>query len=545
MPDGSAATLAHRLRHIAGPGDGRPDAELLAAFAAGRDPTAFEAIVRRHGPMVLGVCRRVTGNHADADDAFQAAFLVLVHKARAVAPGHLLGPWLHGVAYRTAMKAKSTAARRRAREARLPDDVCAEPAEDDRADLTARLDRAIQALPERYRLPLVLCELQGLSYRDAAGRLGVKEGTLAGRLSRARGLLGKRLRHGVGLAAVPLAAVIPDPVTAAVPAALLRSTVAAANGSVSPAVAALTHGVLTHMLLTKLRPATVALALGLAAALVIPTDRGKAAPERPASDKPAAAKPEADKSIDESLADPNLHHPRVWLELKLSSEQRDEIDRLLDADEVRHTELLKEMFKANQAAGNPQAAAEVRARSQMRMMKLPQETALAIQTKVLKPDQAKRLRQIALQAKGPGAFLREDVKAALKYSTEQEERLAGVVDGAWDRIRIMTGNETASEAYVGAVKTILEGLTKEQQKAWDALTGKPFPMPAIVVRKMLNAHAVAGAWAPVAAPPPAPGGFVPVPGVALPPVGAAPPRVAPPLPAAPGGAVPPPAPPKG
>ena len=116
------------LRRAVAGHDDRSDAQLLADFARRRDPAAVEAIVRRHGPMVLGVCRRVTGNPADADDAFQAAFLVLVHKARAVAPGHLLGPWLYGVAYRTAMKARSTAARRRAREARLPDDVCADPA---------------------------------------------------------------------------------------------------------------------------------------------------------------------------------------------------------------------------------------------------------------------------------------------------------------------------------------------------------------------------------------------------------------------------------
>src|SRR5262245_29861794 len=187
MPDGPAATLVDRLRRIARPDDPRADRELLAEFIGRRDALAFEQIVRRHGPMVLGVCRRVTGNQADADDAFQAAFLVLVHKARTVEPGHLLGPWLYGVAYRTAMKAKSTAARRRARETPLPDELYAGETRDDREELASRLDCEIQRLPERYRAPVVLCELQGLSYHEAANRLAVKEGTLAGRLSRARG----------------------------------------------------------------------------------------------------------------------------------------------------------------------------------------------------------------------------------------------------------------------------------------------------------------------------------------------------------------------
>src|SRR5262245_61191840 len=240
-----SATLVDRLRRIAGPGDERTDGELLSEFVRQRDPAAFAQIVRRHGPMVLGVCRRVTGHHADADDAFQAAFLVLVHKARTVAPGHLLGPWLYGVAYRTAMKAKSTAARRRAREAPLTDEVCSGEPDADREEVAGRLDREIQALPERYRMAVVLCELQGLSYREAAERLGVKEGTLGGRLSRARIILARRLgRPGIGIAAVPLAsAVVANSLTASVPLALLQSTVQAASGGrVSAPVAALMHG---------------------------------------------------------------------------------------------------------------------------------------------------------------------------------------------------------------------------------------------------------------------------------------------------------------
>jgi RNA polymerase sigma factor (sigma-70 family) len=529
MSDRPGATLVDRLRRMAGPGDERPDSKLLAEFIASGDAAAFEQIVRRHGPMVLGVCRRVTGNYADADDAFQAAFLVLVHKARAVTPGDVLGPWLYGVAYRTAMKAKSTAARRRAREAPLPDDLHAGETGEAGDDLAGRLDREIQGLPERYRSAIVLCELQGLSYREAAERLGVKEGTLGGRLSRARGLLARRLRlRGIGVAAVPLAAaVVADSLTASVPRALLQSTVRAASGGrVSAPVAALTHGVMTNMLLTKLRPASAILVIGALIVFAATGYRGEAAPEKVGAGKPEPAKTEAEKPIDETLADPILFHPRVWLELKLSAEQRDEIDRLLDKQEADSTEFLKEAVRTIKG-GNNQAAAEASVRAQQRIAKLPQQIAVTIQTKVLKPDQAKRLRQITLQAKGPDAFLRDDVRAILKYSTEQEKALPDQLESAWQRIRT-GGDETASEAHAGAMTKLLEGLTKEQQKAWEDLTGKSFPMPEIVVRKMLNQHA--GMAGPFAAPPPGavvpglplPGRFAP--GVPVPPAAAPPKR---------------------
>src|SRR5262249_40372776 len=157
--------------------------------------------------------------------------------------------WLYGVAYRTAMKARTTTARRRAREAPLPDELPGRPAEPPGEDSGAAVDEALRALPARYQQAIVLCDLVGLSYREAAERLELPEGRLAGHLPRGRRLLGSRLRRrGV---AVPAALVV------AVPVALLKSTVSAATGrGISPTVAALVHGVLTNMLLTKLRPAT-------------------------------------------------------------------------------------------------------------------------------------------------------------------------------------------------------------------------------------------------------------------------------------------------
>src|SRR5262249_3382873 len=153
-------------------------------------------------PMVWGVCRRVLGSHHDAEDAFQATFLVLVRKAASVRPAALVGNWLYGVAHRTALGARADIARRRRRERQA--DAMPEPAarrERDR-ELSAALDAELSRLPEKYRAAVLLCDLGRRTRRDAARQLGIPEGTLSGWLSRGRALLARRLtRHGLGLSA--------------------------------------------------------------------------------------------------------------------------------------------------------------------------------------------------------------------------------------------------------------------------------------------------------------------------------------------------------
>src|SRR5262245_54466533 len=171
-----------------------PDAECLARFVRSRDEAAFAELVRRHGPMVLATCRRSLGDSPDADDAFQAAFLVLARKAGAVRNAEYLGPWLHTVAVRTARRAKALAARRQAHErlvTTMPDPPAEMPAAPN--EWLPLLDEELKWLPEKYRAPIVLCELLGASRADAARRLGVPEGTLSSRLARGRDLLRKRL----------------------------------------------------------------------------------------------------------------------------------------------------------------------------------------------------------------------------------------------------------------------------------------------------------------------------------------------------------------
>ncbi len=285
--------------------DRMSDAELLDAFLATQNEAAFEGIIRRHGAMVYGVCRRVLGNPHDAEDAFQAAFLVLARKAATVQPRELLGNWLYGVAYRTALKARSMIAKRQAREKQvhqMPE--CAAPPETAWSDLQPLVDQELNRLGDKYRVPVVLCDLEGKSQRAAARQLGWPEGTLMTRLARARRLLAKRLsRRGVALSAGALATLLThNGACAAVPATLTATTVKAAalvaagqaaTTLISAEVAVLTEGVLRTMLMSKVKSATivlfVTLVLGSGAGLFTPwsqTDRSWAAapgavPQRP------------------------------------------------------------------------------------------------------------------------------------------------------------------------------------------------------------------------------------------------------------------------
>jgi RNA polymerase sigma factor (sigma-70 family) len=269
-----SGVLRYLRRTTLGPDGGTmTDGQLLECFLTRRDEAAFEALVRRHGPMVLGVCRRVLHNSHDAEDAFQATFLVLVRKAASLRQRELVGNWLYGTAYRAALEAR--AARRRLQERQVS--TLPEPAALDRAevwpDLQPVLDQELSRLPDKYRVPVVFCDLEGKTRRDAARQLGIPEGTLSGRLTTARRLLAKRLaRHGFALSAGALAAALsPSTASACVPPPLVVSTVktaalsatgSAATAGVVSTTATLPLGVLKTMLLSKLRIALVCLAIG-------------------------------------------------------------------------------------------------------------------------------------------------------------------------------------------------------------------------------------------------------------------------------------------
>jgi RNA polymerase sigma factor (sigma-70 family) len=252
---------------VAGLGEG----QLLERYLARRDEAAFEALVARHGPMVLGVCRRVLRDPDAVDDAFQAVFLVLVRKAGAIRHRDLLGPWLHAVATRTAHRARAVASRRRAVEgaaptpgAEPPDPLGDPAARHDAAELRALLDEEVARLPEKYRVPVVLCYFQNHTHDEAAARLGWPVGTVRGRLARARDRLRDRLvRRGLAPAvAISSAVLVRQAAGASVPPALafatLRAAVAAAGSgamltSVSVTAVALSREIARSLFMSKLK----------------------------------------------------------------------------------------------------------------------------------------------------------------------------------------------------------------------------------------------------------------------------------------------------
>ncbi len=261
MPTESRPLARQLLRVVLGTSD-VSDSDLLARFVASRDEEAFGEIVRRHGPMVLAACRRVTGRPHDADDAFQAAFLVLARRAAHLSRPELLANWLYGVACRTALEAR--AARRRVEEHVVP--AAPEPAAPslpdpgDMTELRRVIDEELAKLPDKYRTAVVLCDLEGLPRAAAATQLGIPEGTLSSRLAHARKVLAERLtRRGVTASATTLATALGrDLMAVAVPFNLMYTTVHTAvrfapGGAVSPAVSSLVDGVLKTMLVTRLR----------------------------------------------------------------------------------------------------------------------------------------------------------------------------------------------------------------------------------------------------------------------------------------------------
>jgi RNA polymerase sigma factor (sigma-70 family) len=262
------------------------DGQLLDLFIRHKDASAFAGLVRRHGHMVLGVCQRILANSHDAEDCFQAAFLVLVRKATTIQPREMVGNWLYGVAYRTALEAKKMAARRRNREKKKFDMRRPVTDPDRWQELRPLLDEELSRLSDKYRFVLIACDLEGHTRKEVARALDLPEGTVASRLARARAMLAKRLkRRNLAMSAAALAAILAEKATApSMPAALAASTTRAAAllaarkpvaGIISSNVAALINAAVKSMLLTKLQIAAAALmilaALGLGISAFLPS----------------------------------------------------------------------------------------------------------------------------------------------------------------------------------------------------------------------------------------------------------------------------------
>ena len=262
-----------RIRAHAILGAGTADGDLLSRFIELGEEPAFESLVRRHGPMILAVCRRILHNDADAEDAFQATFLVLVRKARTIRRKEGLANWLYGVAHNTALKARAMRRTRHTKERLTGKSECpvaSHEQETDQEQLLALLDVELRLLPAHYRTPIVLCDLEGLTIQEAAKASGCPWGTIASRLARGRSLLTRRLsRHGLTLSVGALAMRLAEATAAGLPGPLVSSVVRSGSalatgnwlvpGVVPDPVLALTQGVLKMMFLKKLMTTGLAL----------------------------------------------------------------------------------------------------------------------------------------------------------------------------------------------------------------------------------------------------------------------------------------------
>jgi RNA polymerase sigma factor (sigma-70 family) len=340
MANASLHPLLNYLRRVCGASAGADeidDGQLLHRFLSGHDESAFTMIVQRYGAMVWGLCVRRLGETPEAEDAFQATFLVLVRKAASLRTPGQLGPWLYGVAYRTALKLSARRAQKAVKERPLLEEAAEkEPADSSWGELRPILDEEVNRLPEKYRQPVLLCYLQGMSSEEAARRLGCAKGTVFSRLSRARELLRRRLvRRGVEMSAGALAALLADNalLRAAPPAALSETTIrmslmfaaGTTSSAVSASLTALVEGVVRSMFLSKVKFAVIVLVtiglLGSGAGFVAhrtaagqPADKPAPAADRPPSvvqktkektdkEKPREEAPAPKPAVEEAVAD--------------------------------------------------------------------------------------------------------------------------------------------------------------------------------------------------------------------------------------------------
>jgi RNA polymerase sigma factor (sigma-70 family) len=502
MATGVMGDVVKYLRQVSLPrgGCGPTDGQLLGAFVASRDEAAFGMLVRRHAGMVLGVCQRILGNVHDAEDAFQAAFLVLARKAASVIPREQVGNWLHGVALRAALEARARRARRRARERQVTDMPHPSAAPDvDWQELHRLLDEALCRLPAKYRSGIILCDLEGRSRKEAARQLGVPEGTLSSRLATGRQMLARRLaRHGITVPAVGLAAALAEQATAAsVGPALLgaaaRMALAAAGqtaaGFISAPVLTLSQGVIKTMLLHRLKLVTVLLVGTLlgglgAGVIALPSKTGAVANAAQAQTPPAVpgSRAQPEEPLDANL----LLDPQIQKELRLSSGQ---IQRLKDtaSQADRSNEGTRKEIQAIE-----KRIAELQKQAQNLHQKIEADRKGAVSRaapNILSARAIERLRQIQRQSRGPEQLLKDPrVQRWLKLDDEQMMKIEKVFKESpqanWQiqglELQVPTTYHSGTitgltfNVDTGALNKLADVLTPEQRRALRAWLGEPY-----------------------------------------------------------------------
>jgi RNA polymerase sigma factor (sigma-70 family) len=334
--------VVRQFRRLLEPGTiaGLTERQVLERFAERGDPVAFEAIVARHGPLVFAVCRQLLRDPNDVDDAFQGTFLIFIKKAATLRQPERLGPWLYGVAYRVALRARM---RRRNKE--LPEDLAGPrlscSAEDN--EQFEALHNQIQRLPEKYRVPIVLCCIEGLSPNEAARQLGWPVGTVHGRLSRARDLLRDRLtRRGILVTdGVADALALFCPRRTVLPEAMRQAAVRLLGATVPRSLETFTKGVLFAMITEKLKQTGIVvamsvIALGTVTMALVAYEGPLAKPGRHATDSAVQdgernkshetkAIPVAKTAVDEPKQRENQARLRAEAELEESHQKLDQL----------------------------------------------------------------------------------------------------------------------------------------------------------------------------------------------------------------------------
>jgi RNA polymerase sigma factor (sigma-70 family) len=456
---------------------GLGDGQLLERYLTRRDEDAFEAIVDQHGPMVLGLCRRMLRDPRDIEDAFQATFLVLVRKAPAIRDRALLSSWLYGVAYRVARRARTRTLRRRDRESTVGElEVAAEPEPSGRSEFDPMLDQELGRLPEKYRGPLVLCYLRGRTHDQAAEELRCPVGTVRSRLARGRELLRKRLvRRGYAptvpaallggdttLPARLLLATVPPPLGAATVRAALGfgSSSIFKAGAVAASSVVLAQGVLTTMKLAQLRWIELAiLATGLSAGGVVAAGYTAIRTQEEATSQ--------DRAVASSVDEPKSGR-RVTL--RQTTEERlrvleEKIDRLASGQRVAPRQTTEERLKVledkiDRLVSRIDVPSAPRASS--RSEPIPDPGVVA------RPDDSGPRNESIRSERAPSPMGNpiSELETRLKTAIRDYDR----VDALYQRGAISISEREQAAASVLIIAAQMEGLDNEYQDEMDRLT---------------------------------------------------------------------------
>lgn len=474
------------------------DGQLIEKFIEEHDSTAFTELVRRHGAMVFGTCRRILRHHQDAEDAFQAVFLVLAHKADSISPPEKLAGWLHGVACRTALKSRSIIQKRQASETLSGDVVCAcSPSNPEDLEWLAILDEELEQLPEKYRIPIVLCGLQGKSRQSVAQLLGCPEGTVAGRYYRARQLLAQRLsRRGIVLSLAAISTAFSHQAAASVPVSLAASTIRPAillrlgSGgaeTIPVPVHTLSQGVLQAMASSQWKSAAVWLC-----AILFTVSLGYLGTAfASGGTNGSATSPRTNKQPDREPIDPELVLQKgIQKELRLSNNQIQKLQtaweegkanakgeqKAKDELSTQIVELEKKLKELKKKQASLQASIRQKQQGSLKQAIFAQLSNRAIN----------RLRQITLRKRDLRSLL-EDPKwqAKLNINDEQLKKLqeshslsANVTVAGIDYYRLIpTRVNNLVISWDIDNEAVLKILTPEQRQIWKEMIGEPYPRP--------------------------------------------------------------------